>query len=114
MTAPLFLSSGNLLADRRFQFATDLAARGDLDQSAAAPVAQNAARWIADRHQVEEADLAAPLAKTRKDNPLISERFELFIAGMEVGHRKEQAGTVERDGHDGWARARFGPQSSSP
>jgi predicted TPR repeat methyltransferase len=27
---PLFLSSGNLLADRRFQFAVDLAARGDL------------------------------------------------------------------------------------
>ena len=28
-TAPLFLSSGNLLADRRFQFAADLAQRGD-------------------------------------------------------------------------------------
>jgi predicted TPR repeat methyltransferase len=28
-TAPLFLSSGNLLADRRFQFAADLASRGD-------------------------------------------------------------------------------------
>ncbi len=27
-----------------------------------------------------------PLAKTRPDNPLISERFELFIAGMEVGN----------------------------
>ena len=27
-----------------------------------------------------------PLAKTRKDNPLISERFELYIAGMEVGN----------------------------
>jgi lysyl-tRNA synthetase class 2 len=27
-----------------------------------------------------------PLAKNRKDNPLISERFELFIAGMEVGN----------------------------
>ncbi len=27
-----------------------------------------------------------PLAKTRKDNPLISERFELFIAGMEVAN----------------------------
>jgi len=27
-----------------------------------------------------------PLAKTKKDNPLISERFELFIAGMEVGN----------------------------
>jgi predicted TPR repeat methyltransferase len=29
MSAPLFFSSGNILADRRFQFATDLAARGD-------------------------------------------------------------------------------------
>jgi len=28
----------------------------------------------------------SPLAKTRPDNPLISERFELFIAGMEVGN----------------------------
>jgi len=27
-----------------------------------------------------------PLAKTRKDNPLISERFELFVAGMELGN----------------------------
>lgn len=27
-----------------------------------------------------------PLAKTRKDNPLISERFELYIAGLEVGN----------------------------
>jgi lysyl-tRNA synthetase class 2 len=27
-----------------------------------------------------------PLAKARKDNPLISERFELFIAGMEVAN----------------------------
>jgi len=27
-----------------------------------------------------------PLAKTRKDNPLISERFELYIAGMEVAN----------------------------
>lgn len=27
-----------------------------------------------------------PLAKTLPDNPLISERFELFIAGMEVGN----------------------------
>lgn len=27
-----------------------------------------------------------PLAKTKKDNPLISERFELYIAGMEVGN----------------------------
>lgn len=27
-----------------------------------------------------------PLAKTRPDNPLLSERFELFIAGMEVGN----------------------------
>ncbi len=28
----------------------------------------------------------SPLAKTRKDNPLISERFELYIAGFEVGN----------------------------
>jgi lysyl-tRNA synthetase class 2 len=28
----------------------------------------------------------SPLAKTRKDNPLISERFELFIAGLEIGN----------------------------
>ena len=28
----------------------------------------------------------SPLAKTRPDNPLISERFELFIAGMELGN----------------------------
>ncbi|RJP28143.1 MAG: lysine--tRNA ligase [Candidatus Omnitrophota bacterium] len=27
-----------------------------------------------------------PLAKTRQDNPLLSERFELFISGMEVGN----------------------------
>jgi lysyl-tRNA synthetase class 2 len=27
-----------------------------------------------------------PLAKTKKDNPLISERFELFIAGLEIGN----------------------------
>lgn len=27
-----------------------------------------------------------PLAKTRKDNPLISERFELYIAGLEIGN----------------------------
>jgi len=27
-----------------------------------------------------------PLAKTKKDNPLISERFELYVAGMEVGN----------------------------
>jgi len=27
-----------------------------------------------------------PLAKTRPDNPLISERFELFVAGMELGN----------------------------
>ena len=30
--------------------------------------------------------ILCPLAKTRPDNPLISERFELFIAGMEVGN----------------------------
>jgi len=28
----------------------------------------------------------SPLAKTKKDNPLISERFELFIAGIELGN----------------------------
>lgn len=28
----------------------------------------------------------SPLAKTRKDNPLISERFELFFAGIEIGN----------------------------
>jgi len=27
-----------------------------------------------------------PLAKTQKDNPLISERFELYIAGLEIGN----------------------------
>jgi len=27
-----------------------------------------------------------PLAKTKKENPLISERFELYIAGLEVGN----------------------------
>jgi lysyl-tRNA synthetase class 2 len=27
-----------------------------------------------------------PLAKTRQDDPLISERFELFIAGLEIGN----------------------------
>jgi lysyl-tRNA synthetase class 2 len=27
-----------------------------------------------------------PLAKTKKDNPLISERFELYIAGMEIAN----------------------------
>jgi lysyl-tRNA synthetase, class II len=28
----------------------------------------------------------SPLAKTQPDNPLLSERFELFIAGMEIGN----------------------------
>jgi lysyl-tRNA synthetase class 2 len=28
----------------------------------------------------------SPLAKTRPDNPLISERFELYVAGMEIGN----------------------------
>ncbi|MFH0739244.1 MAG: lysine--tRNA ligase [Candidatus Omnitrophota bacterium] len=27
-----------------------------------------------------------PLAKTKKDNPLVSERFELYIAGLEIGN----------------------------
>ncbi|MFA5287023.1 MAG: lysine--tRNA ligase [Candidatus Omnitrophota bacterium] len=27
-----------------------------------------------------------PLAKSRKDNPLIAERFELYVAGMEIGN----------------------------
>ncbi len=27
-----------------------------------------------------------PLAKTQKDNPLISERFELYVAGLEIGN----------------------------
>jgi lysyl-tRNA synthetase class 2 len=27
-----------------------------------------------------------PLAKNRKDNPLISERFEVYVAGMEIGN----------------------------
>jgi lysyl-tRNA synthetase class 2 len=26
------------------------------------------------------------LAKTKKDNPLLSERFELYIAGLEIGN----------------------------
>ncbi len=30
--------------------------------------------------------ILCPLAKTRPDNPLISERFELFVAGMELGN----------------------------
>lgn len=34
MSTPLFFSSGNLLADRRFHFATELAARGDLEAAA--------------------------------------------------------------------------------
>ncbi|MGA8323200.1 MAG: SAM-dependent methyltransferase, partial [Xanthobacteraceae bacterium] len=29
-TGPLFVSSGDLIADRRYQWALDLAARGDL------------------------------------------------------------------------------------
>lgn len=28
----------------------------------------------------------SPLAKAKKDNPLISERFELFVAGLEIGN----------------------------
>lgn len=28
----------------------------------------------------------SPLAKTKKDNPLLSERFELYVAGMEIGN----------------------------
>lgn len=28
----------------------------------------------------------SPLAKTKKDNPLISERFELYVAGIEIGN----------------------------
>jgi lysyl-tRNA synthetase class 2 len=27
-----------------------------------------------------------PLAKTKKDNPLVSERFELYVAGLEIGN----------------------------
>jgi len=27
-----------------------------------------------------------PLAKTKRDNPLLSERFELYIAGLEIGN----------------------------
>jgi lysyl-tRNA synthetase class 2 len=27
-----------------------------------------------------------PLAKTKKENPLISERFELFVGGIEIGN----------------------------
>jgi lysyl-tRNA synthetase class 2 len=27
-----------------------------------------------------------PLAKTKKDNPLISERFELYVGGLEIGN----------------------------
>ena len=27
-----------------------------------------------------------PLAKTNKDNPLISERFEFYVAGLEIGN----------------------------
>jgi len=27
-----------------------------------------------------------PLAKTKKDNPLLSERFELYVAGLEIGN----------------------------
>jgi len=27
-----------------------------------------------------------PLAKTKKDNPLVSERFELYVAGIEIGN----------------------------
>ncbi len=34
MSTPLFFSSGNLLADRRFHFGTELAARGDLAAAA--------------------------------------------------------------------------------
>jgi lysyl-tRNA synthetase, class II len=30
--------------------------------------------------------ILCPLAKTRPENPLISERFELFVAGMELGN----------------------------
>jgi len=28
----------------------------------------------------------SPLAKTKKDEPLVSERFELYVAGMEIGN----------------------------
>jgi len=28
----------------------------------------------------------SPLAKTKKENPLVSERFELYVAGMEIGN----------------------------
>src|SRR3990167_3490004 len=28
----------------------------------------------------------SPLAKAKKENPLISERFELFVAGLEIGN----------------------------
>ena len=30
--------------------------------------------------------ILCPLAKTKKDNPLISERFELYMAGLEIGN----------------------------
>jgi len=42
-----------------------------------------------------------PLAKTRSDNPLISERFEFFIAGMEVGNAYSELNDPEEQ------RARF-------
>ena len=43
----------------------------------------------AEAHPVFVVDMfteLCPLAKTRKDNPLLSERFELFIAGLEVAN----------------------------
>ncbi|MBN3038604.1 MAG: lysine--tRNA ligase [Candidatus Omnitrophica bacterium] len=43
----------------------------------------------AGRHPVFVTDLYAelcPLAKTKKDNPLLTERFELFIGGLEVAN----------------------------
>ena len=37
----------------------------------------------------------SPLAKTRRDNPLISERFELYIAGLEVGNAYSEQNNPE-------------------
>ncbi|MFA6384061.1 MAG: lysine--tRNA ligase [Candidatus Omnitrophota bacterium] len=49
-----------------------------------------------------------PLAKTKPDNPLLSERFELFITGMEVGNAYSELNDPQEQ------RARFEEEVKDP
>jgi lysyl-tRNA synthetase, class II len=49
-----------------------------------------------------------PLAKTKPDNPLLSERFELFVAGMEIGNAYSELNDPQEQ------RARFEEEVREP